>query len=266
MNSLFKELKQKIVYVCDFCPLLMAVKNPIDVLALFFAPKHFVLQLNNGLNFSVKHHLDAHIVKEVVVDDVYGITQSDQKINTVIDIGAHIGTFSLLASKAFPSAKIFAIEPNPKTFSTLQKNCQLNQTKNVVLANLAVSDKEGLIDMYPNSTSGLATVITDKADTEKNKAFSVRSTTLAKFMVENAIAKCDLLKIDCEGSEYVILNSLRRTDFAKIRSITMEYHKVGVENKLTTLVRLLRKVGFFVKVKENPLDNSVGNLTAFKRQ
>jgi hypothetical protein len=64
--------------------------------------------------------------------------------------------------------------------------------------------------------------------------------------VKNKIQKCDLLKIDCEGLEYEILESLESELYAKIQRIVLEYHN-GCPRRIEKLRRKLESEGFFVE-------------------
>jgi len=66
-----------------------------------------------------------------------------KKGDTVVDIGAHIGYFTIILSDLVGNdGKVIAFEPNPITFSILKKNIETNSLSNVILENLAISDIE----------------------------------------------------------------------------------------------------------------------------
>src|SRR3989344_7834687 len=65
--------------------------------------------------------------------------------DTVIDIGAHIGSFSMLAANLAPTGHIFSFEPDPANFAQLINNINAANTKNVVARQIAVSAKQGTV-------------------------------------------------------------------------------------------------------------------------
>ena len=74
--------------------------------------------------------------------------------NIVIDVGAHMGYYSLLFAKLVgKNGKIFAFEPDPKNFSRVQKNVKLNNYMNIVLTQKAVSDRTGDEKLFFTLTS-----------------------------------------------------------------------------------------------------------------
>ena len=71
------------------------------------------------------------------------------KESAVIDVGAHMGLYSIFTAKKFPLSKIIAIEASPSTFKKLELNCKLNNVQNVILYNNAACDQnEKEIEFY----------------------------------------------------------------------------------------------------------------------
>ena len=72
---------------------------------------------------SERCHWDIGICNEVVTSDCYHVQAlRDIDIRTVVDVGAHIGSFSVLAASLWPSAKIVAFEPDNENFALLREN------------------------------------------------------------------------------------------------------------------------------------------------
>ena len=74
--------------------------------------------------------------------------------DTVIDIGAHVGFFSVFAARKAKRGRVYSFEPAPQNFALLQKNVALNGIKNIVLHQAAVSRSRGEKDfiLYQGST------------------------------------------------------------------------------------------------------------------
>lgn len=134
--------------------------------------------------------------------------------NTIVDIGANTGLFALLANKANPTARVFAFEPSPESFDTLLENIKLNRSS-ISAFQCAVSNEAGtaqlLIPPKGRGNSYAATLSMShfrNHQTEEPVAVTVPVTTLHKFLQENDIDRIDLLKIDAEGFEMQILESI----------------------------------------------------------
>lgn len=121
---------------------------------------------------------------------------------TVLDLGANIGFYTLLfADLVGEGGKVFAFEPEPNNFSTLEKNVKLNRFKNVVLVRKAVSDKTGNIDLFLSESMGRHTIYSSGKGGKKIKIESIK---LDDFL-KNYTKAIDFIKMDIEGAEYAAL-------------------------------------------------------------
>lgn len=129
----------------------------------------------------------------------------------IIDIGCRDFTFA----RNFAGKKVYCLDPDPKVFRD-ESGKFYNQINQVHL-NLAVSDKTGDSAFYEN---GEATCLKD-IDPDQNHPFipckTITMDDLYKITGENV----DLLKLDCEGAEYIILGET----FKPIpKQISVEFH------------------------------------------
>lgn len=126
-----------------------------------------------------------------------------QRDINVIDIGANVGYYTLhLATLVGNKGKVFAFEPDPLNFSILEKNIHLNNFKNIILVNKAVSNSSSKTILFQNSfnAGGHSIIKTENAD----KKIIVETITLDEYF-KNFSNKIDLVKIDVEGAEYQVI-------------------------------------------------------------
>lgn len=136
----------------------------------------------------------------------------------VVDIGANIGVFTRYAYQK--TKNIYSIEPNSINYKCLQMNAKLANTYNT-----AISDKNGKLKLFIDTTSGGHSLYeTDLNNTKTGKYEEVDTITLESFIENTMLKKIDFLKIDTEGAELSILNSISDQTFYKIKKIAMEYH------------------------------------------
>ena len=143
--------------------------------------------------------------------------------HTIIDIGAHIGTFALLAARKVPNGKVYAIEANGETFNYLYINKHLNYLDNLITHHLALSSNaNGSITLY-HAEGNWGDSITRKHffATEMEK---VTTTNLAQFMENNTINSCDLIKLNCEGAEFQIILTTPIYILKRIKSMLVFFH------------------------------------------
>jgi FkbM family methyltransferase len=132
---------------------------------------------------------------------------------TILDIGAHVGLFALVAGHANPKARVFAFEPVTDSFERLQRNVRLNELSNVQCVNSAVGDTDGTGEVFHQPgltfTASLSRTFMDWQETWSSSPITV--VTGDKFISDNQIAKLDLIKIDTESTEPQVLRGLRET-------------------------------------------------------
>jgi FkbM family methyltransferase len=178
------------------------------------------------------------------------------KHDIIIDIGAHIGIFSLYASRFCTNGKIFCYEPSAENYQLLQDNLRQNKIANIFPNNAAVSNSNGTVNFYINSDN-TAHSIYDAT----SKSIQVKSQTLQNIFDVNNIQSCDYLKLDCEGAEYEIIESLPDDYFRKIKQIYIEYHFGDTKHDmLDSMIKKLERLSFSI-IRE-PLEKGMGSIYA----
>ena len=215
-------------------------------------PKKIICLLREGTKFSIhRHPVDlVAIIESWVPQWGHGYFCEFNEIkpkNILIDVGAHIGTFSVYMKKRNPQIKVYAYEPDPSNYKLLCENIALNSLTNIFPKNIAIGDKKKTVTLYAKKGRNFGTMgssIIRKSDVKT----SIPCISLLDVLNENHISKCDLLKIDCEGAEYEILLSQGHSCFDKIDSIVLEFHRIeGFSYSENDLVNHLVKFGFNVK-------------------
>lgn len=135
--------------------------------------------------------------------------------DTVIDIGAHVGIFTLKA--AAKAKRVIAIEPDPINYSLLVSNVKRNDLENVSTLNMAVSDFKGTAKLHIGSASVFPTITPELISTEHHarrrydKYIIVKVSTLDELLEKSDLTTVDFIKIDVEGAELQVLKGARKT-------------------------------------------------------
>jgi len=184
----------------------------------------------------------------IFLDDDYNLSRiKTKKISTIVDIGANVGFFSIAARLAFPNAKIFSYEPNNQLEGYLHDNfIELN----IELQMNAVSRDSGRIELHNCGDSNQSRVVS-------NKEGPIEMCSL-QSVIEKTGGQIDLLKMDCEGSEWSILEDSKLLE--KINNITFEYHLWANGESHSYPLYLLRKSGF--KIIDTQPSTDFGIITA----
>src|ERR671921_608513 len=149
----------------------------------------------------------------------------------VVDIGAHIGRYTIIASKRVgTNGKVVAIEANPGNFEMLNRNIKLNKLANVIPLNYAVYSKETKIKLYlPGEESGYTiynTIMSNRAINE-DKFVEVSANTLDYLLQSKGIKEEEVnwIKIDVEGAEFEVLKGAANVlSKSKDISLLIELH------------------------------------------
>jgi FkbM family methyltransferase len=198
-------------------------------------------------------------------DDILNYHFTPKEGDVVVDVGAHIGPYSIIASKRVgPNGKVVAIEADPDNFDLLSRNIQLNKLSNVMALNYAVYSKEKMIKLYlpsggaqeSSSYTKYNTIMSDRAHGEKK--FEVKANTLDYLLPSNMIKQEEVnwIKIDVEGAEFEVLKGAKDV-LSKCSHITLliEIHNLSAGNILYKPIReFLSLYNFkieFEKVYEN---------------
>jgi FkbM family methyltransferase len=212
------------------------------------------------------HNLLAIPLYEVFCDQVYSHSKCSVKANDiVVDVGANIGFFTY--KSLYDGAKfIYSIEPNKKLIELIASH----NFSNVRVDNVALSDKTCNQKFYIGS-DGLASCLErlDESFEKENETFElthVNTVDTMKYIFDNRISKIDLLKIDCEGSEYAIIERIEESYLRfNIDRMIIEYHfldKPEYNQLYDRMIEKISKCGF--KIDICIVDSSIGVLFCWK--
>jgi FkbM family methyltransferase len=215
----------------------------------------YVFTMRNGVSFICPQDLNFQLLwKEIWLDEVYG--QGEIKIipqTTIVDVGANIGLFSIWAATRCARGRIIAVEPSPRMAHFLRKNIARNH-KSIMVLQAACGGAQGRGALYtPYGDEARNTLNTLDSNVPARALPDVEILTLEGLFKRSAIEKCDLLKLDCEGSEYDILLNSPTSVLDRIRQIVLEYHLGSKESDTPErLNQFLQSHGF--KVCCRPLE------------
>lgn len=195
-----------------------------------------------------------------------GIVRVMEKIlkpgDVAIDIGAHIGEYTLIAAHLVGSMGIvYAIEPQPECVHYLHQNCEMNGLKNVKICQLAVGDLSGSVSFKhdPRSWGGL--IVSEGGN------LIVECIRLDDFMEREGLKECAFIKIDAAGNEIAVLKggiSLFTSPNSPM-VVCKLYHPQVVKERFgyegVQILKLLEEWGFKTKalLEDNPVEVTSDN-------
>ena len=171
----------------------------------------FRISFGSG-SFEFQEISDIATFWQIFYREVYPVKVSDRLI---VDAGANIGAFSLYALQHAPHADVIAIEPAPDSCRRIRSVLQANSLDSRVTLH------EAALGEHPGQT----TIQLGPGSQFRRTGVSGQSVTM--ITLDDVIPPgrtVDLLKIDIEGAEYGVLNSVSRETLQRVRRIVLEFH------------------------------------------
>ena len=157
---------------------------------------------------------DENIIHEVFTDESYDLTYIKENVITVVDIGAHIGSFSVKMKRSYPSCKIWSYELLEENYELFKLN--LKEFNNVVSHNKPVSGDRKPLNIekdYGKLNTG-GTILSYGFGENTLGSIDIRE-------IQKEVPYIDVLKLDCEGGENSIFENL---DFTRVNYLYCELH------------------------------------------
>lgn len=262
--------------------------NIKDNFKLLFDSKYYIQSLEEKFNtITIKNHKEGfivgflnltvyvetveefHILNEVFVKDDYDFMTGSKSI--VIDIGANVGITSLFFSRLDYVDKIYAFEPVKDTFDQAQYNMSLNSAvhKMATIKNIGLGKNNRkevfLFDKEWKGNTGVRGVASPSYSNNNNAKeieVTIASATveIGEILEENTNRNI-ILKMDCEGAEYEILEDLFQSGMIReIDVLLLEWHDKGA----ASIEKILLDSGFDFFSKKH--DAQTGMIYAFNKK
>lgn len=172
-----------------------------------------------------------------------------KQANIIFDVGGHIGLFSKYCLSLNPLCKIHYFEPIPELYNQAKKEFK---NQNIVLNNFWIAAKTWEQKMYFNTEKTMQSSLFNQTFLNpKWEEVIVKMQNLELYCKQQKINHIDLLKLDVEGMEYEIINSLSDESLQKISSIVLEYHCFTADDN-QKLKQLQKRLGNFFSCREMP--------------
>lgn len=219
-----------------------------------------LVTLREGSRFLVRSVMDIWMLKEVCLDHDYerhGVAIEDGWV--VLDVGAGIGEFAVSVARRHPAAQVYAFEPNPASYAVLQQNIALNHLTNCHTFPYAIG---GAATARRLDTGAVDAVRHSMVTAVVGDGVQVSTLTLAQVLEGQGIARCDFLKMDCEGAEYEIFFQTPVDILHNVTHVCLEHHDDITPYQGSDLAAFLSDHGFQVRQWPNLAHRHIGFLTA----
>lgn len=178
-----------------------------------------------------------------------------QEGDVVIDVGAYIGYFSLLASEGVgDKGCVYAFEPVPRNYERLMRNLKANQVKNVNAYNFGLSDKNETLPLSIPRDIPAESTLCESNWTEISKGVEIQKdvvkaklTPFDRFVEHEGLKGVTIIKIDVEGAELKVLKGMRNVLKSNNLELFMEIVPPLIERmggSIKELINILISCGF----------------------
>jgi FkbM family methyltransferase len=175
---------------------------------------------------------------EVLVGDPYRLRELSWEDpfapRAVLDVGAHVGTFSCALAARLPGARFICVEPLPSTLPWLRVNLARNGLAGrATIVPVAIAETDGEADLWaPEEVSSRASLASGMGRKVTVRAMSFDSVAAA------AGGRIDIVKLDCEGGEYAAVLGASSEAWSAVEQLILEYHSVAGHHFEELRVRL----------------------------
>lgn len=188
--------------------------------------------------------------------------RSLQPASVVLDVGAYIGQYTLLAAKYAPHGAVIAFEPHPESYQRLQAHVVRNRFAHVHLLNKAAGERASVLTLSLDHEPSCSRIIS--ASPSVNKTIEVDVISIDQVVREMSLPRVDVIKIDVEGAEGAVVRGAQET-LARFRPLLIVEMDRGREQAFgdtpESLQRTLQDLGYTLyRLQRNrlaPVDGSV---------
>lgn len=210
------------------------------------------LQSNFAMVLGHKMFLDSKDPLQLSINGIYEefetslVNKEIKQGDVVLDIGAHIGYYTLIFAKLVgKKGRVYAFEPDPTNFALLKQNVEINGYKNVILVQKAVSNKNGKLELFLGEVNTADHRIYNSHDARK--FIKIESIKLDDYFKDYK-GKISFVKIDIQGAEKVaVLGMSELLKKNKSIKIITEFWPIGLKRygiEPKEYLQLLLKHGF----------------------
>jgi len=209
-----------------------------------------------GTNYTLEQIPDNSYVTywEIFINKDYEREEgcSIEEGDVVLDLGANYGFFTLYAVDK-GAKKVYSVEPFSEAFNHIRGLSEIFPIINPI--NKAISEEDGYVSMYIHDESSAVNCISNHGEMfgRTSNEVQVESTNI-NTLLSSISETVDFMKVDCEGSEYELFNTITPENINKIRKIAIEVH--GEKNKNLVLNSLIDN-GFKTSEHDCSFDNKI---------
>jgi len=161
----------------------------------------------------------------------------------MVDVGANVGLYTAIAGLAVgPEGRVLAFEPEPESFTFLQKTVAVNELANTCIVRAAASNENGYTQLFTSSSNRGDHRMYN--NTQADGCAEVRTVCLDDFLQSEGVRQVDVIKIDVQGFEGHVVEGLEQTIRRSSRlCMLIEFWPEGLRSAGTDPSEFLLRLG-----------------------
>ena len=172
-----------------------------------------------------------HVVG-ILQGSTYPIVPQIGSVNTIVDVGANVGSASVMLALRYPNAQVHALEPAPAALELLDENT--SGLPRIHVHRHGLHDHTGSLQLYRSQWDPMSGSVLESA--ENTTAYDeVGFMSATEWLHQQQIDGIDILKIDTEGCELPILQALAE-QATNARVVYLEYHSEADRRSIDALL------------------------------
>jgi FkbM family methyltransferase len=230
-------------------------------------PEDLLFYELNGMALHIRERYQ--IAEKMIVEEVQTAYAWDFPIATALDIGAHIGAWTLTAKHKNPQARIIAVEVDPDNFALLTRNAKNLEGVHIVQALCGYTSGDFVVGQHRYNSgshrvyerSQREAILAENPNWDFVDAPPIQ--TPETLIQQAGLQSIDVLKIDCEGCEIDIFNHMSDALLASIQHIVGEIHTYPplFEQQIN---HRLQKAGFQITYQAHPANPQYSTFHAWR--
>lgn len=235
------------------------ITNPHEILLIKIHDNYMYLNSNDdGVGLPL---VKAGIYEEFETKLFKNLIQPN---TTVIDVGANVGYYTLIAANESRDVSVYSFEPEINNYELLVKNVEVNNFNNVKTFQKAVSNEEGKIKIFIDEKNLGNHSLSGNNVPNKIDFVEVETITLDSFFdsLDDSVGENIIIKLDTQGAEGLVMDGAQKLLLKNNIKILMEFWPKGLRNMNTNPLELLNKLqdyGFSIELV-NETTKSLKNL------
>jgi len=155
----------------------------------------------------ISGQLDFDVYQDTFLSQEYALVLPEDP-SVIVDLGSNIGATVIYFALRYPSAKIYAFEPDPDNLKILRANVSAFGNRVTVIDRAIWSQADQVLKFHQVKGSHWSSSL--YARSGETQTTEVMTETLDRFMERHGLNRIDLLKFDIEGAEYEVFESFKR--------------------------------------------------------